>query len=252
MKIIFITRCYKPTNLQAIKDNLKEVFYKQSEHSYVQYLLVDMSYGEKEQAFKCFEDEHTKTYFIYEKKDYYNNSGIDQLLKKINEDQNDWVYVLDDDNFINKDILKAFDSYLDEDVILVNSNTIKISKRPNLGSAFLVAVFFFCFIRFLSFKASILLLYRQRNAISLAHKARETKRHVLSECDSTTVDRISGSTFISSVRGYSNNKVIGVGMLHHDSLTAFVRRQNLMLLFFNRNHRAKLVLRNRIDHRISL
>lgn len=133
MNIIFITRCYKPTNLQAIKDNLKEVFYNQSDHTYVHYLLVDMSYGEKEQAFKCFEDEHTKTYFIYEKKDYYNNSGIDQLLKKINEDQNDWVYVLDDDNFINKDILKAFVSYQNEDVILVNSNMIKISNPLVVG-----------------------------------------------------------------------------------------------------------------------
>ena len=36
-------------------------------------------------------------------------------------------------NFINKDILKAFDSYLDEDVILVNSSTIKISNPLVVG-----------------------------------------------------------------------------------------------------------------------
>lgn len=127
MNIIFITRCYKPTNLQVIKDNLKEVFYNQSDHTYVHYLLVDMSYGENEQAFKCFEDEHTKTYFTYNKKDHYNNSGIDQLLKTINGDQNDWVYVLDDDNNITKDILRAFENYQNEDVIIVNSNLIRVS-----------------------------------------------------------------------------------------------------------------------------
>ena len=122
MKVIFITRCYKPTNLQAIKDNLREVFSKQTEHSYVQYLLVDMSYGEKEQAFKCFEDDHTKAIFTYNKVDHYNNYGIDLLCSTIEDDDNTWVYVLDDDNLINDNFIKALNSYVDEDVLVVNSN----------------------------------------------------------------------------------------------------------------------------------
>lgn len=122
MNIIFITRCYKPTNLQTIKDNLKNVFQKQNEHSYVHYLLVDMSYGEKDSAFKCFEDEHTKAIFTYNKVDYYNNYGIDLLCKMLEDNQNTWVYILDDDNLINDNFIKALNSYVDEDVLVVNSN----------------------------------------------------------------------------------------------------------------------------------
>ena len=122
MNVIFVTRCYKPTNLQAIKDNLKEVFAKQTEHSYVHYLVVDMSYDEKQKTFNQFADEHTKVFFVYNKKDYYNNWGMDQLFKRLEGDQNTWVYVMDDDNLINSDFLKALDSYTDEDVLVVNSN----------------------------------------------------------------------------------------------------------------------------------
>lgn len=131
MNIIFVTRCYKPTNLQAIKDNLKEVFQGQTEHSYVQYLLVDMSYGQKEQAFYKLEDEHTKVNFIYNKQDYYNNSSIDQLANRLSEDQNSWLYVLDDDNLILKDFLKVFDNNVD--VLVVDSNQLKFTSIPAVG-----------------------------------------------------------------------------------------------------------------------
>ena len=122
MNIIFITRCYKPTNLQQSKDNLREVFANQVEHTYVQYLLVDMSYGETEEHFKCFEDENTKVVFIYNKKDYYNNYGIDQVVNSIEDDQNTWIYVFDDDNLLNKDFINIFDEYEGEEVLVVNWN----------------------------------------------------------------------------------------------------------------------------------
>lgn len=119
MNIIFVTRCYKPKNIQAIKDNLKEVFSKQTEHTYVQYLLVDMSYNQPEESFKCFEDEHTKVVFTYNKKDYYNQFGIDQLVNSISADQNSWVYILDDDNLITDKFPIVFNSCQDADVLIV-------------------------------------------------------------------------------------------------------------------------------------
>ena len=133
MNIIFLTRCYKPDNIQAIKDNLKDVFSNQTEHSYVQYLVVDMSYDQKLQTFNQFVDEHTRTFFVYNKRDHYNNWGLDQLIKRLQGDQNTWVYVMDDDNLINSNFLKAFDGYKDEDVLVVNSNHFKyaVPLPPN-------------------------------------------------------------------------------------------------------------------------
>lgn len=133
MNIIFITRCYKPTNLQAIKDNLKEVFQKQSKHTYVQYLLVDMSYNQPEDSFKCFEDEHTKVLFVYNKKDYYNNFAVDQLIQNLVESQNSWVYVLDDDNLINSNFLIALDYQQNADVLVINSNQFSYKVPLPLG-----------------------------------------------------------------------------------------------------------------------
>lgn len=133
MNIIFVTRCYKPKNIQAIKDNLKEVFSKQTEHSYVQYLLVDMSYNQPEQNFKCFEDEHTKVVFTYNKKDYYNQFGMDQLVRSIPDDQNSWVYFLDDDNLINNNFLNIFNNYQGEDFIIVNSSCMMIQVPLTVG-----------------------------------------------------------------------------------------------------------------------
>lgn len=129
MNIIFLTRCYKPNNIQTLKDNLKDVFCNQTAHSYVQYLIVDMSYGQKQQTFNQFVDEHTKVYFVYNKKDYYNSWGMDQLIKRIRDDQNSWVYILDDDNTINKNFLKVFDNYQNEDVFVINWNR----PKPAIG-----------------------------------------------------------------------------------------------------------------------
>ena len=120
MKVIFITRCYKPTNIQRIKDNLKSVFEKQDKISYVQYLLVDLSYNQPQQNFKCFEDEHTKVHFTYNKKDYYNNFGIDEVIHSIPDDQNTFVFILDDDNLIKDTFTRVFDNYSNEDVLIVD------------------------------------------------------------------------------------------------------------------------------------
>ena len=134
MTIAFITRCYKPTNLQRIKDNLKSVFEKQDKIQYVQYLLVDLSYNQPQQNFKVFEDEHTKVHFTYQKKDYYNNSGIDEVINSIEDDQNTFVYVLDDDNLITEDFLKVFDDYNGQDVLVVCSKKFNLLSPKSLSS----------------------------------------------------------------------------------------------------------------------
>lgn len=133
MNIIFITRCYKPTNIQRIKDNLLEVFSNQDKISYIQYLLVDLSYNEPQQNFKCFEDEHTKVHFTYQKKDYYNTFGIDQIVQAVSSDQNSWVYILDDDNLITKNFLSIFDNYQGEEVLLADNNAYRYVYPPEIG-----------------------------------------------------------------------------------------------------------------------
>lgn len=133
MNVNIITRCYKTTNIQKIKDNIRGVFASKKEHSYVHYLLVDMSYNQPQQSFKCFEDEHTKVVFIYDKKDYYNTWGIDQIVQSIPADQNGWVYILDDDNIINNNFTSIFDSYQGEDILLVDSNAYKYTSPPIIG-----------------------------------------------------------------------------------------------------------------------
>lgn len=133
MNIVFITRCYKPTNIQAIKDNIKEVFSNQEEHNYTQYLLVDLSYNQLQENFKCFEDDKTKVVFTYNKRDHYNSYGISQLIKTLEGDQNTWVYILDDDNFILKDFLTVFSKQSNEDVLVVNNNALKFTSLPAIG-----------------------------------------------------------------------------------------------------------------------
>ena len=133
MNIIFITRCYKPTNIQKVKQNLKNIFSAQTKHNYVQYLLVDMSYNQTEDSFKCFEDEQTKVVFTYNKIDHYNCFGIDQLVKTIEGDQNTWIYFLDDDNFITENFLNIFNNYQGEDVLVVNNNALRFTCLPVIG-----------------------------------------------------------------------------------------------------------------------
>lgn len=120
MNIIFITRCYKPDNILIIKNNLSYVFRNQTKHTYLHYLLVDLSYNQPQQNFKIFEDEHTKIHFTYQKKDYYNNFGIDEVINSIPDDQNTFVYVLDDDNLLRGDFIKALNNYTGEDVLIVD------------------------------------------------------------------------------------------------------------------------------------
>lgn len=120
MNIIFITRCYKPDNILIIKNNLSYVFRNQTKHTYLHYLLVDLSYNQPQQNFKIFEDEHTKIHFTYQKKDYYNNFGIDEVINSIPDDQNTFVYILDDDNLLRDEFIKVFDNYNEEDVLITD------------------------------------------------------------------------------------------------------------------------------------
>ena len=117
MHIVFITRCYKPTNIQIIKNNLKEVFSSSSEHTYQQYLVVDMTHGEKQEDFNAFKDNVTSVWFTYQKVDRYNYDGVDKVVSTINK-ENTFIYVLDDDNLIKDNFLHIFDNYNNEDMIV--------------------------------------------------------------------------------------------------------------------------------------
>lgn len=121
MHIVFITRCYKPTNIQKIKDNLKEVFSKQTNFTYQQYLVVDMTHGGTEDQFNFFKDDLTHVQFAYEKIDQYNCNYIDLLVDKINK-ENTFVYILDDDNLIKKEFLNIFNNYNNEDMIIFHND----------------------------------------------------------------------------------------------------------------------------------
>lgn len=108
MNIVFITRCFKPTNLEAIKSRLKEVFHHTS-HTYRHFILVDMTRAESPAPFADFCDPNTTVVFSNEKPpaDEYNTKAIDEVLATFNPPNpwDYWVYVLDDDNAINENFL---------------------------------------------------------------------------------------------------------------------------------------------------
>lgn len=122
LHFIFVTRCYKITNLRTIKENLKSVFSNQDDYTYEQILIADLSYNTPIYSFKALEDQNTSVFFVKDKgKDKYMSKGIDDALKDVNKDKA-FVYVLDDDNLISQkflDICKDID-YETDDVVFFN------------------------------------------------------------------------------------------------------------------------------------
>ena len=121
MHFLFLTRCYNSTNIQTIKENLRSIFNNQKQdthHTYQQVLLVDMDRSKlKEEDFSLFQDSNTEVHFVYNKKDRFLAYAIDDYLETI-EQENTYVYILDDDNLIKENFLDVCNYVEDNDIVI--------------------------------------------------------------------------------------------------------------------------------------
>ena len=110
MKCLFLTRCYKTTNLKRIQENLESVF-RHTDHTYRHIILADLTHGTDIDEFQQY-SLVSGVYPIVKKpsKDEYCTQAIDDCLYLIGDDvSNTCVYVLDDDNLILPEFLAALD-----------------------------------------------------------------------------------------------------------------------------------------------
>ena len=142
MHCIFITRCYKATNIQTIKENLRDVF-KGSKHTYVQVLMCDLTRGEllDLNTPEFLIDGLTVPLIVTKKtfRDKYNTKVVDDALSigsdslwigRAKEETSVFVYILDDDNQITLDFLAALDACEDGDPDAV---VFKVYGHPQWG-----------------------------------------------------------------------------------------------------------------------
>lgn len=132
MHCIFITRCYKATNIQTIKENLKDVF-AGSRHTYEHRLIVDATrLNDWAEEFGKYHLDCFLPSTIYREKrpkDEYNTFGIDDFIEQC-ADGGSCVYILDDDNQITPDFLAALDACEDGDPDAV---VFKVYGHPQWG-----------------------------------------------------------------------------------------------------------------------
>ena len=136
MNIVFITRCFKPTNLEAIKSRLKEVFHH-TRHTYRHFIVVDMTRAESPAPFADFCDPNTTVVFSNEKPpaDEYNTKAIDEVLAAYYTPHETFVYILDDDNTISSDFLRVCD-YCEHNAG-ADALVFQIGSRLELGQRFI-------------------------------------------------------------------------------------------------------------------
>lgn len=129
MHFIIITRCYKPTNLEKVKESIKVAFFG-SQHTYTHLLIVDLTHGGKRKDFTRFADDTTVMYFVAKKQanDQHLDVAMDLILTEFDQDDA-YVFFVDDDNIMHPDFLQICQHCAGEDALVF-----KIEGRPNFGN----------------------------------------------------------------------------------------------------------------------
>ena len=134
MNFVFLTRCFKTTNLEAIKSRLQEVFAGTTRHTYRHFIVVDMTRAENPAPFADYCDPHTSIVYSNEKPpaDTYNTKAMDEVLATFNPPNpwDYWVYILDDDNTINEN----FRILLEREPKYCQAVMFKAADHPDWGN----------------------------------------------------------------------------------------------------------------------
>lgn len=135
---LILTRCYKPDNLEAVKKSIQEVFVD-SQHGYRHLILADLTHGTDREAFERFADDKTGIFYVESKND--NDSqiteGMDNALATVKPvSENEYVYVLDDDNILHPAFLHVAEYCKGEDAVVF-----KIEGRPDLGNKDILSMY---------------------------------------------------------------------------------------------------------------
>jgi hypothetical protein len=132
MHFTFITRSFTPVNLPTIKDNIRDIF-KDSEHTYTHIILADLTHEDQRgQSFDNLEDGNTIVRFTESKlpEDTQNCQGMDEAIATVKDD--DYIYVLDDDNILHPDFLTVAQYCNGEDAIVFKLENISVLGNPDM------------------------------------------------------------------------------------------------------------------------